>query len=668
MSSLGRRVPRACPATPAAFVRTLLLPALLLASCATTDGRLRLRGMVVEGNDGVTDEQLLERLALEAEDGYAWGDERYLDSLLFDRDVPRIPRIYRAFGYYHATLDAVSLRWAPEGDGVVLTFHVTEGPPTILERLTFVGLDDLPPPVQADLREALRVAEGRRITEDDWDATRDGLRRVLRNSGYPGAVAEGTVRVDPATDTATVEVRLAPGAPADFGEVLIDGLEDVPEPPIRNEIGIGAGLVYSAAAIQEARDALVAAGLFSAVELDEVPRPPGSAGAAPDRGVVDLAVHLEEGDMQRLKLGGGLATEQERQQVELTARWEHRNLFGGLRRIVWANRFGWAFNFGDLENISLGPFGGTVLTFRQPHEDDLRLSFVGSLKYEAEPVSPEYSTHAIQARVGAERTFRNRIWSLGLHNGVRWVDLWNVTNPDAVADVPYLLYLLDAIATLDLRDDPLQTRSGHYVSLLVRMGVDPTGGAYDADAARDFYRYLLIKQDLRGYYELHERVTLVLRVASGIVLPFDDESLAPPDERLFSGGANSIRGYPYRSIGTWFSCPEDEPECVERVPEGQAVPPAGGNTLWEFSAELRVRIAGGLSAAAFFDAGNVLDGAFRTVYPESIRQFHPSVGAGLRYQTAVGPIRLDIGVPLVDDPRLGDVGPVSFHLTIGEAF
>ncbi|MBN1772676.1 MAG: hypothetical protein JXB32_15510, partial [Deltaproteobacteria bacterium] len=451
---MGRRVPRACPATPVAFARTVLLAALLLPACATTDGRLRLRGMEVEGNDGVSDDELLARLALEAEDGYAWSDERHLDSMLFERDVPRIARIYRALGYYHAALDAVSLRWAVEGDGVVLTFHVTEGPPTVLERLTLTGLEDLPPMVQVDLRAALRIAEGRRLTEDDWDATKDGLHRALRDSGYPTPRVEGTVHIDLEADTATAELRLEPGAPADFGEVLIDGLEEVPEPAIRAELGIEPGDGYSTADVDDARDALVAAGLFSAVELAEVTRDPGTEGAPVDRGVVDLNVHLEEGNMQRLKLGGGLATEQERQQAELTARWEHRNLFGGLRRIVWANRFGWAFNFGDLENIDLGPFGGTSLTFRQPHEDDLRLAFLASLKYEAEPVSPEYSTHAVQARVGAERTFRDRIWSLGLHNGVRWVDLWNVTNPDAVAEVPYLLYLLDAILTLDLRDDP----------------------------------------------------------------------------------------------------------------------------------------------------------------------------------------------------------------------
>lgn len=667
---MGRRVLRARPAKgPVSATRALLFAALWLAGCATTtDGRLRLRGMEIEGNEEVRDRQILERLALEAEDGYAWDDERYLDPMLFERDVPRIARIYRAFGYYHATLDGVSLRWAPEGDGVVLTFHVTEGPPTILERLELTGHEDLPPPVQADLRSALRVAEGRRLTEDDWDATKDGLRRVLRDHGYPAPRVEGTVRVDPETNTATAELRLETGAPARFGDVLIDGLEEVPEPSIRAEIGIGPGAPYSAAAVQDARDALVAAGLFSGVEVVEVPRPAGGDDVSAEQGVVDLNVHLDEGNMRRLKLGGGFATEQERQQAELTARWEHRNLFGGLRRIVWSNRFGWAFNFGDPEQIDLGPFGGTSLTFRQPREDDLRLAFLASLKYEAEPVSPEYSTHAIQARAGAERTFRDRTWSLGLHNGVRWVDLWNVRNPDAVAEVPYLLYLLDAAVTLDLRDDPLQTREGHYVSLLLRLGVDPSGGAYDDDPQRDFYRYVLVQQDLRGYYRLHERLTLVLRVASALVLPFGDESLAPPDERLFSGGANSIRGYPFRRIGTWFSCPDDDPACEERVPAGQSVPPAGGNTLWEFSAELRVDLVGGLSAAAFFDAGNVLDGAFRTVYPESISQFHPSVGAGLRYQTAVGPIRLDIAVPLQDDPRIADVGPVAFHLTIGEAF
>jgi translocation and assembly module TamA len=301
------------------------------------------------------------------------------------------------------------------------------------------------------------------------------------------------------------------------------------------------------------------------------------------------------------------------------------------------------------------------LTFRQPSATDLRLAFVTSLKYEAVPTANNYSTQTIQARIGGERTFRDRTLSLGLHNGVRWVDLWNIAPGATVKDVPYLLYLLDFTLTLDLRDDPLQTRQGYFVSLLLRLGVDPTGGYYDSDPQRDYYRYFLVKADVRGYYPLQERVTLVLRAAATLILPFGESSLCPPDERLFSGGANSVRGFPYHAIGTWKTCAAGDTGCV-------APPPPGGNTLWEASVELRVRVIGDFSVAAFFDAGNVLDGAFSTAFPASSRAFHPTVGAGIRYQTGIGPLRFDVGVPLQGDSRIQPFSAVAFQFTLGEAF
>jgi translocation and assembly module TamA len=638
--------------------------------------------MAIEGNDEVSDREILSRLALEAESGAGWSDDLYLEESLYERDVPRIPRIYRALGYYEATVDGVDLSWTPDGRGVSLTFRVTEGPATRVASVDIVGIESLSYRAAREVREAILLEEGDVLTEEAWDETLAGIRRVLRRHGYPRPDVRGRVGVDSVARRAVAEIRVETGPVARFGRVTIGGLDTIPEPPIRGEIDVVPGALYDASEIELARRSLVSLGVFSSVTIEEsIVQGGGAAEASPDApaaGVgdeatapaaagppagptdrADLHFALDEGSMQRLRAGFGFSTEQGRQAAELSAIWEHRNLWGGLRHLRWANRLGWAFNLADL--VDLGPFGTTALSFRQPNRSDLRLAFLSSLKYEALPISNEYSTHAIQARVGAERRSRDGVYAFGLHNGVRWVDLWNIREGAVVVDRPYLLGLIDATFTLDLRDDPVEPSSGHFLSLLARVGLDPTGGEYDGDVARDQYRYALLRPDLRGYYRLHERLVLALRVTASFAFPIGSDALVPPDERVFAGGANSVRGYPFHAIGTWRTCEDAGATCTP--------PPApGGNVSWLFSAELRIDIVGDLSAAIFFDAGNVIDGAFTTVYDASGSVFHPSVGAGVRYRTAVGPVRLDIGVPLQADPRIGDVPVVAFQLTFGEAF
>src|SRR5262249_52416880 len=99
----------------------------------------------------------------------------------------------------------------------------------------------------------------------------------------------------------------------------------------------------------------------------------------------------------------------------------------------------------------------------------------------------------------------------------------------------------------------------------------------------------------------------------------------------------------------------------------------GGLSLWEASAELRFPIEGALGGVTFVDASNVSPKRFDLrVDP------HLSVGFGLRYDTPVGPVRLDVGyrIPGLQRPGPGPepwvrdfLGmPIAVAAGLGEAF
>ena len=106
-----------------------------------------------------------------------------------------------------------------------------------------------------------------------------------------------------------------------------------------------------------------------------------------------------------------------------------------------------------------------------------------------------------------------------------------------------------------------------------------------------------------------------------------------------------MRGYAFNSLG----------------PTGPFGAVIGGRSLLEASAELRFRLNDTIGIVPFFDAGN----AFASAFPDFSQRLYTSAGLGLRYFTAVGPIRLDVAFPL---QRHEGTGAVAVYVSIGQAF
>ena len=119
----------------------------------------------------------------------------------------------------------------------------------------------------------------------------------------------------------------------------------------------------------------------------------------------------------------------------------------------------------------------------------------------------------------------------------------------------------------------------------------------------------------------------------------------PPNKRFYAGGGGSIRGYGYQRVG-----PLDANDN-----------PIGGKSVIEASAELRARLFEDIGVVAFVDAGS----AFEELTPRFNDDVGYAAGLGARYYSSLGPVRLDVAVPL--NKRPGD-DSFQIYVSIGQAF
>ncbi len=118
----------------------------------------------------------------------------------------------------------------------------------------------------------------------------------------------------------------------------------------------------------------------------------------------------------------------------------------------------------------------------------------------------------------------------------------------------------------------------------------------------------------------------------------------PPDQRFYAGGSATVRGYRFQSVGPLF--PDQRP--------------TGGTSVTAATVEYRQRFGESFGAVAFVDAGQV--GQSSAPFTGTLFE---GVGVGARYYTSLGPIRLDIAVPL-DKRRKDEI--LEAYIGLGQAF
>jgi translocation and assembly module TamA len=589
-----------------------------------------------------------------------------LDEDALPVDARRIAAYYRERGYYAARVEDVQV--LPAGHRRVdVVFRVHEGAPIRVSKLTVSGLEETPEARQRLGKLPLRPGEV--FTEAAYDAAHGAILRALRSSGWATAEVSQRATVLPDAGTAEVVYDAEPGPRWKFGAVFIAGTAAIPRDRIREQV-LGAltpGDWFDDERMAEAQARVFNLGVFGAVRVTR-------GHPDPRRGTIPVVVAVREAPFRTLRLGPGLGFQVIRWDVHALFGWQHRNFLGDLRRLGAEARLGYAWLPNPYDVTKEATVGLLAVDFSQPGAFTRYVDTAARLEVE-KGIEQAYDFYAERLSLGLPLRLAPR-WALVPSYNLEVYELSNTgvdfdpSDPtggrvleNCVGNVCLLTYLEQRIAW-DGRDNPVNTRRGLYVSFSVQEAF--TVGSYG-------YRYLRFLPELRVFWPLGTRTVVALRGRVGALVPLREEGEPPVVARFTAGGPLSMRGYYTRRL-------------AKMVRQHDQWVPVGGNGLADATAELRFDLTRNLGAALFLDAGNVSDAssvpsAWRTALDPTIVQW--AAGAGLRYRTPFGPLRLDVGVRLPEDlsarpppvpytfwpdgtPHREPI--VAVHLSLGEAF
>jgi len=623
------------------------------------------------------------------------------DRFVLQKDLARVEAFYRSKGYYDARARAGRV-FVKDDQHVRVEIVVDEGPLTTVRDVRVEGLDGLPADVvdAAKRGAASALKKDSAFEEEKFTKAEGNVRSALADRGYAYVKVKSDAAVDVVTLKADAVYTVTAGPVCKYGAITVEGLGELPEGPIRRAADLTEGDPFNQQELINAQQALLDLGVFASVAVEpELVQPPSADGRVP------IHIKLEPTRLRTVRLGGGVEIDALKTDVHAIAGWENRNFLGGLR----------TFSVNFRPGVVLYPMRiNNIEAPKKPLlEERLRLELRQPGFIEARTngfIRPEFNVEGLfidpnpppNARVLGYAEFRNAvgvdrsIWKLYAalsHNLQVAQPFMYIGNQDPTLGGVIISYP-ELLTNFDFRDDKIHPRKGIFLGNTLQVAGGPFGGQADD---------VKIQPDLRGYIPIAKRIVFASRASVGFLYPrnygdvvrdpgnrptsfFDSSESRTRDYQLtffrgfFSGGPTQNRGYPIRGISPQDNVPFLTPEVLTQQlnasTEDHRVP-TGGFTLWEASSELRFGITGPLSVATFCDASDV------SPQTTDIRlsHLHLSCGGGGRYDTPVGPIRLDIGyripglqvigglTPDEKEPQTFAFGiPIAVSIGIGEAY
>lgn len=603
-------------------------------------------------------------------------------------DVNRLKTVLESYGYYQSsvliTIDDLTLEdptlgeelsARAKGDDAHVRITFSIGPLYHLRNIEIQG--DIPNSV----KNALGLSSGDPAVSANVLAAGERVQTALEDEGYAFAKVDPPVAQEiPDERVLDVSFHVTTGAKVQIGTIRIQGLKRMRESFVRRRLLVHQGEQYGASKIERARKDLLSLGVFTAITV-ETDTKPDSAGQVP------ITFRVRERMLHAVSINGGYSTD-----------------LGGSTGVTWTQRD----ISGRADQLSLGAsvigLGGTASTgigydlntkYLLPdfgHRDQTLQLGVQAINQSLQAYDQKALT------LGATLTRKlSSIWSasVGLTAQRERIDqegymlqtcataaicaqMIEMANPPKKPVTEILIRgpnCTPSICTQEVFTTNLLPT--YYTLLAVPITLlynttglsspieDPTHGiraSFSETPTLSFSarnaKFFITQASISYYLDLHDlrlnpdpgRSILALRALGGLAQGAGQFSL-PPDQRFYAGGSGTVRGYRYQAIGPTFPNPNNP---------GNPGNPIGGTAINAGTAEFRQRIGQSLGFAVFVDAGQVS----QDVNPlDAPLRF--GAGAGARYYTPIGPIRLDVALPI---NRQHNDDAFELYIGLGQAF
>jgi outer membrane protein assembly complex protein YaeT len=617
-------------------------------SACKEDTGVEVKSFTFKGTKAVTTGQLKSVLATAASSKIPWGTKRYFSREQFEADLKRIVAFYTDRGYPDARVTSFDAKLSQDQTSVAITVNIDEGQPVTVERIVMEGFENLPDEHRHTLDTRLPIKVGSPLDRALLQAGREAALDELRDHGHPYA----SVRLSEAAGTTerqrVITFRAEPGPVAHVGEIEVSGNATVSENVVRRQLTFKPGDIFRQSRLQESQRKLYGLELFDFANIEPL-------GGETKPATVPVRVTVTKSDHKKVTMGVGYGTEEKaRAQVD----WRHVNIFGGAQTLGVFARYS-------------GLDRGVRLSYKEPYFFSPRWSAgVNGQRWQSR--EPAFDLDTTGGRITVTRQFA-RGGGPVLGGRPSTALAFTYANEHEHYEIDDLV-----LKDLSLRDElialGLDPREGEHSGQRSALSLDASRNTTDnlLDAKRGYvasvhleyaglggsYRYSEVTGEGRTYLKIGNVAVVAVQARAGTIRPQGDpDDRVPFFKRYFLGGATTLRGWGRFEVG----------------PLAGSGLTLGGTKFANGSVEVRAPIFGQLSGVAFLDAGSVWADPSATPGSTNDIGWRYNVGPGLRYQTPIGPLRVDFGYQLNPIPGLLVNGKEEkrrfrFHFSIGQAF
>ena len=579
------------------------------------------------GNTSIPSKQLLKQMETKPKSliGFLTGAGR-LDTRRLDGDVQKVKEYYQDHGFADVQVTDVKIDRV-DRKNVDIDIYITEGPRYFVGTLTVEGLQVVSEP---NFRKVLKVTEGKIFSPQGLKKDIKSVEDAYGVAGY--ADAKVNVETQPGgPSVVNLHYKIEEGIQSFVERINISGNTRTKDKVIRRELVLAPGDVFDTVRVDISKKRLEGLQFFERVDSY------ASDTLVPGR--KDLNIVVTEKRTGSLNFGLGFSSsdglvgfgELSQSNFDIT-NW--KTFTGG------GQKFRLRVQLGTLRK-------DVLLSLTEPYFLDQRLSVGGQAFYDdSQFYSDVYSQQSYGFDIFVRKPITNFL-AVKLDYQLQDVDIYNITTSDPLITSQAGSQLESRFTlsfTYDNRDSAFLTRKGTRIDVSGYIA----GGALGGDVS--IYGFDL---EVAHYIHLPFDTILLLDGEVAALALYNGDNNVPLWDRLYLGGPNNLRGFKFRDVG-----PKDN--------EGDAI---GGNTLVRYTVEYTIPIVERVRFAVFYDGGFVNEGSFSFSPKKTANDtggFNQDVGAGIRLDLPIGPIRIDYGWPIEEDRFSSKDG--QFQFSVGYQF